>query len=226
MGDASPSTYVYDVFRLPTPVSTSNLQKYRAVRLAALQTDPTFFLSTYQQEVAFTDDVWRERLNGEGKFTIVARADIRDHGRKEPGAEHGEGASQEEESESAEDAPFVGTVTLVAARSLPASMVPDFADSKTAYFIVAMWVAPEHRRRGLGRRLMEAALACAAEDTKAPTGALEGDNVGTKAEVILEVTLENERAKRMYEGLGFETFLVKPAEGGGEAWMRRHVTVD
>ncbi|KAI0368454.1 hypothetical protein BV20DRAFT_1114228 [Pilatotrama ljubarskyi] len=152
--DPTTGAHDYEVFKLPTPVSDSDIQMYRAVRLAALQTDPTFFLSTYEREVAFTDEVWRERLNGEGKpLSSLARESSGDRG----------GESAEEGLENSDTAPFVGTVTLVAGRALPVSMAPEFADRQTAYFMVRMWVAPEHRRMGLGRRLMERALAYAAE---------------------------------------------------------------
>jgi len=62
--------------------------------------------------------------------------------------------------------------------------------------ILNMAVAPEHRRRGLGKRLLAACLAWLAER-------------GT-AKVYLEVRRSNEAAIAMYTGEGFGTLGVRP----------------
>lgn len=55
--------------------------------------------------------------------------------------------------------------------------------------LISMWVAPSHRRKGVGRALVEAVLEWAA-----------GRGAGT---VRLMVTSENHAARRFYESLGF-----------------------
>ena len=63
-------------------------------------------------------------------------------------------------------------------------------------FIWGMYVTPEHRRHGLGRRLLEAALAQARE--------LPG-----LRQINLEVVTSNRAAYTLYESCGFETFGVE-----------------
>ena len=71
LASASPS---YTVFPLPNPPALSDIRAYRDLRLAALHTDPSYFSSTYEREVAFPDETWRERLTGSGKATVVAQS--------------------------------------------------------------------------------------------------------------------------------------------------------
>jgi ribosomal protein S18 acetylase RimI-like enzyme len=48
------------------------VDKVKAFRLLSLQTSPEFFLSTYAREIAFTDDVWYERLSNPKAVTFIA----------------------------------------------------------------------------------------------------------------------------------------------------------
>jgi ribosomal protein S18 acetylase RimI-like enzyme len=64
-------------------------------------------------------------------------------------------------------------------------------DAPEAAHLYQMWVAAEHRRRGVGRALVDAAAAWARA-----MGA-------TRLE--LDVTTSNEAAVRLYEGVGFAT---------------------
>lgn len=63
---------------------------------------------------------------------------------------------------------------------------PDAQHTATVY---QMWVAPEHRRSGAGRRLLDTVVAWAA-----------GRGVTS---VCLDVTIGNEPAERLYEAAGF-----------------------
>jgi GNAT superfamily N-acetyltransferase len=73
----------------------------------------------------------------------------------------------------------------------PAGIVGAFesADHEDTVELVAMWSAPEHRRRGVGRALVEAVVAWAQE-------------VGA-ARVVLWVMRGNDGAQAFYESIGF-----------------------
>ena len=91
-------------------------------------------------------------------------------------------------------------------------------------WIAGMGVAPQARRTGLGRALMHDAIAGAAR--------------GGAREVVLEVLQQNERARRLYESMGFRLTralevwrldAVLAADGAGEipaadarAWIAAH----
>lgn len=51
------------------------MEKYKALRLHALKTDPKAFGSTYEREVAFEDEEWLKRLTNTDAITIVAVQD-------------------------------------------------------------------------------------------------------------------------------------------------------
>jgi GNAT superfamily N-acetyltransferase len=136
-------------------VTRDDVGRARAVRLRALETDPTSFGSTHAREAAFADDVWVERV--------------------ERGA-HGPDAA-----------------TLLAVRGDEAiGLVSAFRDEEAAevFEIVGMWVAPEARGRGLGRRLLDEI-----EDWIQGCGGVE---------IRLSVTNVAIAARRLYEAAGYE----------------------
>jgi GrpB-like predicted nucleotidyltransferase (UPF0157 family)/GNAT superfamily N-acetyltransferase len=63
------------------------------------------------------------------------------------------------------------------------------ADRPDTAMIVSMWVAPTHRRRGVGRMLVDAAVRWA--------------QAGGYREVVLWATEHNEPAKALYQAIGF-----------------------
>ena len=72
-----------------------------------------------------------------------------------------------------------------------------FPDDGTGPYLVSMWVAPTHRRRAVGHRLVEAVVAWARS-----RGA---------RQLMLDVTTNNDAAIGFYEKLGFtKTGIVKP----------------
>ncbi len=189
------------------PPTASVMESYREVRLAALRTDPEYFSSTYEREAAFTEETWRERLTGSGKATFVAQALA------------GSGAGEESDVKEEGRGSYVGTVTVLAGRNVRASAIPSGADAARTYFVYGMWVQPEHRRVGLGRRLMEALLAWARKDTR--DSAFERRDDGEEGfEVWLAVAPADEPARKLYTGLEF-----REVHGGleqqGKFWMRR-----
>ncbi|KIK76404.1 hypothetical protein PAXRUDRAFT_18248, partial [Paxillus rubicundulus Ve08.2h10] len=63
---------MYKIFPIQPPAAPRIIPAYKALRLTCLQTDPASFISTYAGEVAFTDDVWKERLSSPFKQTFIA----------------------------------------------------------------------------------------------------------------------------------------------------------
>lgn len=120
----------------------------RELRLRALTESPQAFLSTLERELAFEEQVWRDRL--ESAFTLFAW---------EGGA-------------------MVGTATGIADRHEPGGRE-----------VVAMWVVPELRRRGVATALLSA-LADWARD----------EGAGSLA---LWVAEGNDQARLVYESCGF-----------------------
>jgi ribosomal protein S18 acetylase RimI-like enzyme len=56
-------------------IAPQSAESYKAVRLAALKSDPLFFGSTYEREVVFPDAEWRRRassLDGESRIGFLA----------------------------------------------------------------------------------------------------------------------------------------------------------
>lgn len=192
----------YDIFAISTHPTSADIHNYRQTRLTALETDPSSFLSTYEQEAALPEETWKERLSSSEKATFVARL------------------SPSTQS-AAESEPFVGMVTVLPAHAFPLSLPVARTDLRAAYLIVSMWIAPKHRRRGLGQDLLQASLAWAAQDVLRETSGADGP--GKQAEVFLFLALDNAKGRGLYEKLGFEAVGVTTAPGGrGEIqWMRR-----
>ncbi|GGJ08506.1 GNAT family N-acetyltransferase [Paenibacillus hunanensis] len=79
---------------------------------------------------------------------------------------------------------LIGTVTLIPEQK---------SKLKHRANIVAMYVRPEHRGSGIGRRLLEQAIDLARE-------------LGGIEQIYLSVMAHNEPAKRLYMALGFEAY--------------------
>ncbi|KAI0666148.1 hypothetical protein C8Q78DRAFT_985127 [Trametes maxima] len=194
----------YDFLALPAPPSLSTVRRYRDLRLTALRTDPESFGSTYAREVDFSEKEWRDRLNQNHRATFIARLRARD--------KKGCGGSGDE------DIPWVATVSVIAGRTLPEGATPAVVDRRTAYVFVGMWVNPEHRRKGIARRLLEAGWAWITEDAGKATE--DGDALhGVVA--LLTVAAGNEAAEKLYKEFGFERVCAE--KEGGVVWMRQRL---
>jgi GNAT superfamily N-acetyltransferase len=64
----------FEIFEIPHDHESARswLHRVKDFRLLALQTAPDAFLSTYAREVAFTDEVWYDRLTNPDAFTFLA----------------------------------------------------------------------------------------------------------------------------------------------------------
>jgi hypothetical protein len=64
----------FEVFQIPhdEDIVPFWMERIKAFRLFSLKTSPESFLSTYEREAAFTDDIWYGRLTDPRAFTFVA----------------------------------------------------------------------------------------------------------------------------------------------------------
>lgn len=92
------------------------------------------------------------------------------------------------------DADICGVVALDAAAVLQAFAVMQFGDERA--HLVLMCVAPGHRRRGVGRRLLDWLVSSA--------------RVAGIASIELELRADNAAAHAFYRGLGFADDVVVP----------------
>ena len=154
--------------------------EYRALRLRALQDAPAAFGSSYAGSLTHPAATWKGRLQAaageQSAWLRFARL-----GRGAQGAEGGEGA-------------LVGMTGAILDESDPAG--------QTAA-VVGVFVAPEARGRGVGRRLLASIL-----DALRATGRVR--------RVHLDVTATQEAALRLYRGAGFrETGRIERLMGDG-----------
>ncbi|KAJ7578177.1 hypothetical protein C8J56DRAFT_797940 [Mycena floridula] len=180
----------YSISAIPVPPSDKDVQKYTDFRLLNLKTDPQFFSTKYKDAVLMTEAQWKERLNSVDKVTIYATF---------------EGSGDEAE--------WAGMITILAPECLALFdfRPPEESDLET-YMIVGMWVHPEHRQRGVAKKLIEAgktwARSRAANETKGKR-------------LALEVNDFNDIARKLYKSAGFvELDLPRtPDDKEGHIWM-------
>ncbi|KAK7037999.1 GNAT family [Favolaschia claudopus] len=155
----------YEVFRIPIPPSKADIMSYSQIRLLGLKTNPEAFGSKFEVESLRTFAEWKARVENEDRFTIIARATPPNGG----------------------DGDCVGTASI-----LTPAMVEQGPD---VYGVVGMWVHPEHRMKGLGRRMLEFGIDWVRERPRVKGG--------EARRLVLEVHRPNEAAKALYGGLGF-----------------------
>lgn len=156
-------------------------QKYKTLRLSALQQDPTLFSSTYEVESKFSDQNWISRLSDERKETLICVA-------TPPG-------------KSPEDGEWVAQVTLLGPISASSYDLPKESgqppalpdDEEEKWQMLALYTLPDHRGKGLGKKLCKAAFNYLASV----------DNPPKKVLVRIMVKLENLTALGLYKSIGF-----------------------
>jgi GNAT superfamily N-acetyltransferase len=114
-------------------LTSDDWRTLRAVRLAALADAPYAYGSTLVQEQAFTEQVWRDRLDKAGTLWAVAFLD------EEPVGMIG----------------AFPTVTTTVTTTVDTVV--------TTVMLVAMWAHPDHRGRGIGDVLVTDVVRWAAE---------------------------------------------------------------
>lgn len=208
-----------DVVLLPKDANLQALvDRFKSNRLEALQLDPDAFGSTYESESQFTYETWLSRITNPLSKTFVA-------------LEHQESSiTSAEDSDDSRlrrllENEWIGTVTVLGPKSLSgresslsstpwnlftrenSSEPPDLTSIKNStavYLIVGMFVSPSRRREGHGRRLVEAALTAAVEESRGASA--------SRVIVSLVVESRNVAARRLYESVEFGTRGSEPAD--------------
>jgi ribosomal protein S18 acetylase RimI-like enzyme len=205
----------YEVFPIPLPPTDPHIHHYTTLRLTSLQTNPECFSSTYARESAFTNTQWQERLNSTGRGTIIASTLEQNDGSGTPVT-----GSKWAGMASILSPDFLRNISL----ELP-DAVSHWHKRGSAYILVGMWVHPEHRRQGLGKKLVDGGF-----DWVRRNGVLEDTVDGTgnyKKVLLLEVYRSNEHAIALYGRMGFKEVPSSSPEGPtmdvDTIWMAAHV---
>ena len=186
----------YTFAKVSVPATEAHITHYSSIRLLGLKSDPHAFGSTFEREAQFTRQQWRERLETPGSVTL--------------------GVSGPQSPDS-DNLPWIGTVGILTPTMLEAvGYTPPgvlVADGAAAYIVVGMWVHPEHRRKGLGRRLVEMGFKVVRDDS---------DKMGKPKKILLQVHRTNEGAKLLYSNLGF---VEEPEDNDSsdEIWMSKKI---
>ncbi|KAJ5713983.1 uncharacterized protein N7483_011164 [Penicillium malachiteum] len=174
--------YTYSFFRVSKSEEIyRSAQKYRDLRLQALQVSPGSFASTYETESAFTDNDWISRLTDPGYEIFISAATSPHYSLSEP--------------------EWVGQVTLRGPASsqdftLPAASCqpPQKSDSEEERWqMLSLFTLPEHRGNRLGANLCREALDYLRNYRLSPPS----------IHVRLMVRPENQVAVKLYRRLGF-----------------------
>ncbi|KAJ6120653.1 hypothetical protein N7523_004933 [Penicillium sp. IBT 18751x] len=198
--------------------------RYKNIRLHGLKADPASFSSTYEFESQFSSDVWLSRIqNPLGKtFAAVIDSDVEpDDQINDTWSPQTEGAPSTVRGLLRKD--WVGIATLIGPVPFPSEcdttkrkpwdafirdgkyqipsnpVEPDILKgAHIVYVIVGMFVLPHARRKGHARRLLEAIIKAAEEESK-----LFGVS---KTSITVQTEPGNVGAKQLYEKTGFEAW--------------------
>lgn len=178
--------YTYSYIRISKSNSVNeSAQKYRDLRLRALQASPSSFSSTYEIEAAFSEKDWIERLVDPGRETFIIAATPRNQIANGP-----------------DGTEWVGQVTLRGPASqadftLPPESgqpAPKSDEEEERWQMLSLFVLPEHQGGGLGGNLCRETLEYLRNYQSSPPTVY----------VRLFVKAGNTITVRLYERLGFD----------------------
>ena len=147
--------HLYTTLRIPakTPRLPELAEKFRAAKLSALERDPIAFAVKYEDEVLLLTAVWISRITAVGTETLICAAT------HEPRNE------ADNEDDFLTSGEWVGMLTLrgpftLSDFHLPKSgqPVPSSPEKETRWQMVALYIDPSHRGRGLAKRLINSAI--------------------------------------------------------------------
>ncbi|KAJ4475585.1 hypothetical protein J3R30DRAFT_3405850 [Lentinula aciculospora] len=211
--------YSYRV--IPIPVSSllqSHVDKYTSLRLLALGTNPESFSSNQDEERQFSPEQWRGRIDTDDRVTLIAVASKQNSDTSSSSSSSTNSSFINSSTLLDDDkSEWVGLITVLSPEFLKERMkdlplkFQEFAMwlGEPAHVLVSMWVHPEHRRKGLGGRLISGAIDWVKSRTVV---------VGQSA-AVLEVLVENKEAVELYRRLGFEDI----EKGSHSIWMGKKI---
>ncbi|KAG1732407.1 acyl-CoA N-acyltransferase [Suillus paluster] len=193
----------YRLFPITEPVTHEDIENYKALRLTSLKIDPSSFSSTYEREIAFTPEIWAQRLTSRFKRTFIT--------------------STKDEGSISET--WIGMVSVLGPSELIPSMLELFervgvGSDWDMYILVGMWVHPEHRGRGLGTRLVKEGVEWVRTNMD-PKNDVEGRR---DKMVLLLVGDDNASGRALYQKMGFTDSTSMPPDGEGHSWMSLKVS--
>lgn len=158
-----------------------HIQLYRLMRLRALTDSPSQFGSAFQREIAFTPQVWTQRLMNPHQITFIATISSSIDSIDLP--TKCETWNEPSQFKVSDQLLPLGMITCIQSFDNP-------EDAR----IVGLWVSPETRRQGIGKALIEKALSWASQRVE------EHERFKT---LILDVWKDNWAARGLYERCGF-----------------------
>lgn len=188
----------YTILRIPTGSTrlTDLVSKYRTTKLAALKAEPAGFAAKYADEVRHPDSLWQQRLAAPSTIIIcVATA---------PGSKPSSTTTSAEDVLLSGD--WVGMITIRG--PLPYSIfhlpesgqpIPANPSLETRWHLCSLYTSPVHRGRGIAKKLVNASIEAAREQTRA----LENGKA-LKARIRLFHGAQATFLVDMYEAMGFE----------------------
>lgn len=207
---------------IPSTTLKALCQRFRKARLSALQADPAAFSSSYERESQFDDEAWTQRLQNPVAKSFVALAinsNVSLEKSKDYQANNNENVAESDHIDNVLellcDNDWVGMIILLGPKALAADSSESPAPWKiflamgssatldtssligreAAYFATSMFVLPEARKKGIGRRLIAASFE-AARNEAAAIGASE-------VNVCLIAEANNTPAIQLYRSCGF-----------------------
>ena len=219
---------LYSVFPIKLPLSQSQLNAYKSLRLLSLQIDPQAFISNYAREAAFADDIWREWLDSPLKQTLIASVTgtVQDTSVHEEERDDGDNASVDSDPPSNAGTPeeageWVGMASIIGPSGIPSSILAPFSEAGVGanwqiYGLYAMWVHPAHRGKGVGVQLIKACLEWVRANVD-PAFSSVNDGYFEKV-VALLVYDDNVAGRALYSRTGF-TELEEVSAEVGQRWM-------
>lgn len=165
----------------------SSATKYKQLRLQALSVAPTSFSSTYEIESALTDTAWVKRLSEHGRETFICAATATQNNLSN--------------SQMPEQSTWVGQLSLLGPQSPRDFILPEESCQKQPtkekdqelWQMLSLFTLPDHRGRGLGKKLCQEALSYLASYKDSPR----------EVWVRLMVKPDNHATVGLYRGLGF-----------------------
>ncbi|CAI7626054.1 unnamed protein product [Penicillium glandicola] len=179
------SNFTYSLFRVSKEDGIAvSAQKYRDLRLKALQTSPASFSSTYDIEAAFSDAVWIDRLTLPDRELFICATTPLNPDPLSPDATQ-----------------WIGQVTLRGPASRADFELPEEADQppqksdeeEERWQMLSLFTLPEHRGHGLGGKLCQEAINYLRSYRSSPRG----------VQVRLIVKAGNHVTVELYKRLGF-----------------------
>ncbi|KAK2760774.1 hypothetical protein FQN54_002011 [Arachnomyces sp. PD_36] len=201
-----------EVVQLPREFSTPSeerfiVERYKALRLRCLQQEPEAFSSTYEDESQFPDETWVQRVKNPFAKTFVA---VRNTAEDKDIFDDGSNLSKLSRE-------WVGLCVLIGPKPLtPERSDPidalwafmqttantntepepkDHSNQPLSYCTVSMFVSPDQRGCGFGRKLIDAVIEGGRKDAK--------ELMAPKAYLTIFFEVDNRLARRLYGKWGF-----------------------